>query len=188
MTQFNAGLNMAFRGFVSDETEFSANRYDARGNYLYATGCLERTQELVAGMKLFVKTDGQISDSPLISNEQYAGGGMLNVRGYHESEDLGDSACHCTVELRAPELSNPNVCDGKLKCTPYAFYDTARLFLIDPLPGQQGSFDLEGTGVGIRGLYDKCLEYETCWGTALSTTSYTKSGDSRVNFRVKYLY
>jgi hemolysin activation/secretion protein len=189
ITQINTGVNMAFRDLISNESAFAANRYDARGNYLYATGCVERTQDLIAGTKLHVKGDGQISDSPLISNEQYAGGGMMNVRGYHESEELGDSAVHCTVELLAPEMAaSRGIANGKLKCTPYIFYDTAHLFVMDPLPGQQSSFDLEGTGVGVRGLYDKCFEYETCWATALSSTQYTKTGDSTVHFRVKYLY
>ena len=60
---------------------FTQNRYDARGNYLYATGCVERTQDLIAGTKLFVKADGQISDSPLINNEQYAAGGLDKCKG-----------------------------------------------------------------------------------------------------------
>jgi hypothetical protein len=59
---------------------------------------------------------------------------------------------------------------------------------LDALPGQQASFDLEGTGVGVKGMYDKCLEYETCWATALSSTEHTRAGDSMVQFKVKYLY
>lgn len=189
MTQFNVGMNMAFRGLISDETAFTGNRYDARGNYLYATGCVERTQDLIAGTKLFVKADGQISDAPLINNEQYAGGGMENVRGYYETDALGDSAARCTVELLAPEMiASHGIAKGKLQCTPFIFYDSAHLFVMDPLPGQQASFDLEGTGFGVKGSYDKCVEYETCWATALSTTEHTKSGDNMVNFRVKYNY
>ena len=38
MTQFNTGLNMAFRGLISDETAFAQNRYDARGDYLICHG------------------------------------------------------------------------------------------------------------------------------------------------------
>jgi len=189
VTQFSAGLNMAFRGLISDEKAFAENRYDARGNYLYATGGVQRTQDLLAGTKLFVKADGQVSDSPLINNEQYAGGGLENVRGYYETDALGDSAVHCTIELLAPEMAaSHGVCNGKLQCTPFIFYDEAHLFILDALPKQQETFDLEGTGVGVRGLYDKCLEYETCWATALSSTEHTRAGDSRVHFRVKYLY
>jgi hemolysin activation/secretion protein len=192
LTQFTAGLNMAFRGFISDEKTFAENRYDAKGNYLYATGRVERTQDLIAGAKLFGKVDGQISDGPLINNEQYSGGGLENVRGYHETEALGDCALHCTVELRAPEMAaSHGIGDGKLKCTPFAFYDRAQLFVLDALPKQQDTFDLKGTGVGVRGTYE-CVEYETCWATALSTSQsspgYTKAGDQRVHFRIKYLY
>jgi hemolysin activation/secretion protein len=189
VTQFSTGLNMAFRGLISDETAFAGNRFDAQGNYLYATGCVERTQDLIAGTKVFVKADGQVSDAPLINNEQYAGGGLENVRGYKETDALGDCAVHCTVELHAPEMAaSHGIGNGKLKCTPFAFYDVAHLSVLDALPGQQASFDLEGTGVGVKGMYDKCLEYETCWATALSSTEHTRAGDSMVQFKVKYLY
>jgi hemolysin activation/secretion protein len=189
VTQFSGGLNMAFRGLISNEEAFAANRYDAKGNYLYATGSVQRTQDLVAGTKLFVKADGQISDAPLINNEQYAGGGLENVRGYYETDALGDSAEHCTVQLLAPEMAKPlGIGNGKLQCTPYIFYDEAHLFVLDPLPNQHAVFDLEGTGVGVKGVYDKCVEYETCWATALSNTEHTRAGDSMVHFRIKYLY
>jgi hemolysin activation/secretion protein len=189
VTQFNTGLNMGFRGLLSNPQVFAGNRFDARGDYLYATGGVQRTQDLIAGTKLFVKADGQVSDSPLINNEQYAGGGLDNVRGYRETEELGDSAVHCIVELRAPEIAaSHGICDGKLQCTPFIFYDQAHLFVMDPLPGQEPNFNLEGTGIGVKGLYDKCFEYETCWATALSSTDHTKAGDSMVHFRVKYLY
>jgi hemolysin activation/secretion protein len=192
VTQFSTGLNMALRGFVSDEKDFAANRAEARGNYMYGTACVERTQDLIAGSKLFVKLDGQLSDSPLINNEEYSGGGIDNVRGYKETEALGDNAEHCTVQLLAPEMAaSHGVGNGKLKCTPYIFYDEDHLFVLDPLPGQKGHFDLEGTGFGIKGTYD-CIEYETCWATALSTSQsavgYTKAGDNMVHFRIKYLY
>ncbi len=189
MTQFNTGLNMAFRGLISDETAFAQNRFDARGDYLYATGGVQRTQDLFAGTKLFVKADGQVSDAPLINNEQYAGGGLDNVRGYHETEALGDSAVHTIVEFRGPEMAaSHGVCDGKLQCTPCVFYDQAHLFIMDPLAGQETRFILEGTGVGVKGTYDKCFEYETYWATALTSTEHTKAGDNMVHFRVKYLY
>ena len=189
VTQFTAGMNMAFRGVISNEKDFTQNRADARGNYLYATGSLQRTQDLFAGTKLFVKADGQVSDSPLINNEEYSGGGIDNVRGYRETEALGDCAEHCTVQLLGPEVAaSHNAANGKLQCTPYVFYDQAHLYVLDPLPGQRDLFDLEGTGIGVKGLYDKCVEYETCWATALSGTEHTKPGATRVHFRVKYLY
>ncbi len=155
---------------------------------------MERTQDLVAGTKLYVKADGQISDAPLINNEEFGGGGLESVRGYAETEALGDCGVHCTVELRAPECTAPyGIGNGKLKCTPFIFYDMAHLYVLDPSPEQKANFDLEGVGVGVRGIYDKCLEYETCWATALSDSGstlaeHTKPGDSMVNFRIKYLY
>ena len=185
---------MAFRGFISDQKAFAENRFDARGNYLYATGGVQRTQDLIAGTKLHVKVDGQVSDAPLINNEQFAGGGLESVRGYRETEALGDSAEHSTVELLAPEIAaSHGVGNGKLSVHPFVFFDQAHLFVLDALPEQAGSFRPRRDRRGRQRTYNKCLEYETCWATALSGVytnkpGYTKAGDNKVHFRVKYLY
>ena len=108
---------------------------------MYATGGVQRTQDLIAGRQIVCQGGRPGFGSPLINNEQYAAGGLDNVRGYRETEALGDSAVHCTVELRAPEMvKSHGIGNGKLECTPYIFYDLANLFVLDPLPGQQVDF------------------------------------------------
>ena len=49
-----------------------------------------------------MKLDGQIASEPLVDNEEYSAGGMENVRGYLESEAMGDNALHGTVEVSFP--------------------------------------------------------------------------------------
>ena len=184
-TQFSAGANMALRGMVTDRKEFEIKRYKARGNYLYLTAGVERTQKLPAGMGLFLKFDGQISDQPLISNEQYSAGGIESVRGYKESEELGDNAIHGTIELLAPDLAGIFHLPKKFSFTPYLFYDTADLRIKDPLPGEDRSITIDGTGVGVRGYVTRYIEYGLDWATALADTDRTEKGDSRICFKVK---
>jgi hemolysin activation/secretion protein len=184
-TQFSGGLNMVFRGLVTDEEQFATKRYKSTGDYLYVTAGVERLQKLPADFGIFLKLDGQISDQPLISNEQYAAGGMVSVRGYKESEVLGDNALHGMAEFLAPDLAALAGMGGRLRVIPYAFYDFAMLKILEALPGQVDSSNIHATGVGIRGGYSTYFEYEVDLAVPLATTSNTQRGDVRILFLVK---
>ncbi|MBI4793845.1 MAG: ShlB/FhaC/HecB family hemolysin secretion/activation protein [Deltaproteobacteria bacterium] len=186
-TQFSAGLNMAFRGLVTDSSEFELKRFGARGNYLYATMGVERHQKLPAGFGLFLKLDGQLASQPLISNEQYSAGGMMSVRGYKESEEMGDNAIHAMAELSAADMTTFFARPWEsVSAVPYVFFDYASLAVRSPLPGQEAGLDLSGTGVGLRGRVTDRISYDLCWAVALSTTEQTESGTDRANFVLKY--
>jgi len=188
VTQFSAHLKMAFRGLVTDQSQFEVKRYRATGNFLVTTLGMERAQELPAGMGLFARLDGQIADQPLINNEQYVAGGMTNVRGYLEAEVLGDNGFHGSAELSFPD---PVTLLGRtdwLTTTPYLFCDLAFLGLRDPLPGQQSSFTLQGTGIGIKGLLGKQVQFELNWGVAVRDGISTTEGTHRLYFRLQYQF
>lgn len=187
VTQLSAGLNMSFRGIVSCESEFELKRFNATANYFYATAGIQRTQKLPLGLGLFVKLDGQVTDAPLIDNEQYAAGGMESVRGYKETEATGDSAMHAMVELSFPDPFEKSGIGKKLQMSPFIFYDIARLTIRDPLAGQDGNITLAGTGAGLRGAAAKHFEYELDWAVALDTTDKTRAYDQRVYFKIKAL-
>jgi len=184
-TRFSTSMNVAFRGLVTDQREFEIKRYEAKGNYLYATAGVERTQKLPADMSLYLKLDGQLADQPLISNEQYSAGGMESVRGYKETEALGDDAFHATAEVIAPNLAKAFELSEHLGFTPYLFYDVAALRVKSPLPGQDGSQTIQGAGLGVRGYVSQFLSYQSDWAVALSDTEDTDRGDSLFHFRVK---
>jgi hemolysin activation/secretion protein len=186
-TQFNAGLNMSFRGLISDEGEFELKRYMATANYLYATMGIQRTQKLPLGMSLSLKVDGQLSGEPLVDNEQYVAGGMESVRGYRESEAEGDNAIHSTVELSFPSPVEGSRIGKWLQMNPYLFHDIAVLTIRDPLPAQARSTTLEGVGAGVRGSM-KNFEYELDWAIALASTSHTESNDEKVYFKVRAVF
>ncbi len=188
VTQFSAGLNMAFRNLVTDQREFEIKRYKATGNYLYMTAGVERNQKLPAGLGLFVKLDGQLASQPLISNEQYVAGGIESVRGYKENEEVGDDAIHGTVELLGPELGGLFDIQDIFTLTPYVFYDIAALRVQDVLPGEDGNTTIQGTGAGTRGTAWKGFEYELAWAIPLESTSRIESGDWRTYFVVKYSF
>ena len=153
VTVFNSGINMVFRGMVTSQEEFENKRFKGEGDYIYATLGVERTQKLPWDTKLFVKVDGQISDQPLINNEQYAAGGMESVRGYKETEALGDDAFHAIVEFSAPEIAHFFGLEKRFTLTPYTFFDYANLKILNPLPSQQEFIESSWyRGVACAGL------------------------------------
>lgn len=183
-TLFNAGLNLAFRGAVTEQSEMSVKRSEAKGNYLAAILGLERQQKLPLGMGLRARIDGQVASEPLIPNEQFVAGGMESVRGYKESEALGDNGFHASVEFRAPDIAM-----GKaLSLTPYLFYDMAAVKLKKPLPGENVSQTLQGTGAGVRGVLFKFIEYQADFAFALSDSDRIGKGDHRAHFRVNCVF
>jgi hemolysin activation/secretion protein len=188
LTLLNATFNMAFRGLVSRDQQFQDKRYKARTNYIFANVGVERRQQLPGGASLGMKLDGQIADQPLISNEQYAAGGMESVRGYDDSEMMGDNAFHGTIELVSPNLAPKVGLGEKFKITPYGFYDFAALWVKDPLPGQDKAMDIQGAGAGVRGFLFRDLEYQCDWAYALVATNRIRKGDQRVYFKVKYQF
>jgi hypothetical protein len=47
--QFSGGLNLSFRGLVSDQQEFETRRFKAGANCVYFTAGIQRTQKLPWG-------------------------------------------------------------------------------------------------------------------------------------------
>ena len=188
LTLFSAGLNLSFRGLVSRQEDFRDKRFKARGNYLVATLGAERRQRLPAGLGFLLKLDGQIADQPLIANEQFAAGGMGSVRGYRESERLGDNGFHATLELASPDLAPVLKLGERFRMAPYLFYDCALLWVKEPLAGQESFMELQGAGLGLRGFMFADLEYQLDWGFALSDSTSVRAGDNLLHFKVKYQF
>lgn len=187
-TQFNIGINMAFRGMVTDQREFEVKRYHARADYIYLIAGVEHEHKLPWDMGLFVKVDGQMADQPLISNEQFSTGGMESVRGYKESSSAGDDAIHSTVELRGPDLGAmvPTLASVPFKGEPFVFYDIASITIIDPLSGQDANTNIQGAGVGLRGSVSDFIDYETDLAWALRDQGDdVEAGDTMMYFKVK---
>lgn len=162
LTQLNATLTAGLRGIGSSPDEFDAKRYNATANFIRVNGDISHTQDIPGGGQLFVKMQGQMSDQPLVSSEQLSVGGQDTVRGYLESEVLGDFGVVGTLELRTPSLAPyleqklENPLGERIKFNAfnewrfYAFADVGRAGIHDPLPDQQAQFDLASYGVGTQ--------------------------------------
>src|SRR5262249_6571569 len=105
LARLDAGVTFGLRGLGSDPGAFDNKRFAAGGGFIYLRADLSRSQDLPGDLQLWGKLQGQLADQPLVSNEQLSAGGLDTVRGYLESEVLGDNGLLLSVELRSPSLS-----------------------------------------------------------------------------------
>lgn len=185
VTQLGAAANFGIRGLGNDEKEFSLKRAGAHADYAYLKLSLKHTQQLYLKWQVVGRMSGQVSSTPLISNEQFGVGGADTVRGYYESNSFGDKGMTGSLELRSPSLAKYISTDvNDLYWS--GFVDGGYTTLIDPLPSQTASFNLSSVGTGIYMKALKGFSANLEFAQALSSAGNVKSGDSRVLFRAGY--
>ncbi len=143
-------LVLGTRGVGSSPAEFENNRAFARGNFVHLGTDVTYTQHLPFESLGVFRFAGQIADQPLLSSEQFAAGGLTSVRGYLQSEAIGDDGMLESNELRSPSLSryvdSADIDDWRV----YGFADLAHVWILGALPGQTNAFTLESIGAGMR--------------------------------------
>lgn len=138
----------------------------------------------IASKNDFIATfrwQGQLADSPLVSNEQFGIGGLSSVRGYFVSEATGDDGIASTFEIESPSaasLLGSFVDELRL----YAFVDSGYTRIRRPLPDQQDEFRLIGVGGGARIRLFKLFTGEIVVGVPLLDASNSRKGDPRTVF------
>jgi hemolysin activation/secretion protein len=94
---------------------------------------------------LLARFSGQYADRPLVVAEQFAMGGADSVRGYFQSEFLGDDGYTASLEYRLRLHSGP-----KLQLQGAMFIDHGDARVKNPQVGEVGSRSFTGAGVGLR--------------------------------------
>ena len=192
-TQMNVGVNFAPRGLGNTDAEFSNKRSFANPNYAFLRGDLKHTQKLPLNWTLQAKLSGQLANDPLISAEQFTVGGLESVRGYFESQLLGDNGIFASLELRTPPLtkyvSNPAFKDYIKDIYAFTFVDAGHVSTLKPLPGQDKNSDIASTGLGVKLKFNKGLFTNFDYAYALRDTGNAgdvEKGDDRLHFRLGY--
>jgi hemolysin activation/secretion protein len=186
-TQINIGPYFGLRGFGNTVEEFENKRFNATPNYFYLRGGVEHTRDMAAMVKSIWRLSGQWSASPLISNEEFSAGGASSVRGYYESQVLGDSGLQASIELYSPPLAQHG--GGQPRdFRALVFADAATLHINKALPGQDANHDLAGVGLGLRLSMWRTLSARLDWGWALIEAGEVDKGDDRLHFGVDYSF
>jgi len=181
---FNIGANFGIRGLANDPAEFENKRFKARPNYFYLRGDTNVERQSFFGTRIGLRVAAQYTTEPLISNEQFSIGGADSIRGYLESEALGDYGISSSLELRSPSLKSwlPHTDSFYL----LAFADAGIVNIVDSLPAQDSQMRLSSYGAGLRFDGFGGVQANLDWAVPLKSTGRTPAHESRIHFLVRY--
>jgi len=166
------------------EDQFGLKDYLARENFAHINADLNYTRLIADDVSLIFKIAGQYSDGHLVSNEQFGIGGDSSVRGYFQSEAVGDRGYAGTVQLDGPSLAG-SLPDFVGELRPFAFVDYGLVGIIDPLTDQRARFGEASVGGGLRLRLFKHLSGGLVVGVPLTTLTDTRRGKPRVTFTAR---
>ncbi len=174
----------AIRGLGSNENVVRTKRLNGNGNFVHINFEADYSRALGGDFSAFAKVGGQLADSPLVTNEQFGVGGHSTVRGYYQSEAVGDDGITGSFELRSPSLG------GKLG----NFVDELRFFVFadggfvrvrSASADQTDQFTLVSVGGGTRFQLLRYLKGNVAFGLALLNGATTRAGTGQLTFSVK---
>ena len=185
-TSFGATINFGVDGLVNDQEDFESKRFGASSSYLYLSADFEYIYSFLNTAKIASKLSGQISDTPLISNEQFSVGGSKSVRGYFESQQQGDNALVLNLEIYTPSYASYFEHFSEVQLL--AFLDSAVLQVRSPLPDQPEKSELFGAGVGLRMTQGKEFEIVCDVASALKSAEQVDKGDIKAHVSIVYSF
>jgi len=188
-TSITASVTAGLRGTGSGKVAFQYLRANAQSNFVHANLDITDLRELFDDVWLSSRISAQISDQPLVPAEQFSLGGLTNLRGYLQSEAIGDDGILGSLELRSPSLAslankyidNPWIDDWRF----YVFTDDGVARVIDTLPGQQSVFGLASFGGGTRLQLFSHFTGDVLMGMPLRNGPATKAWHPYTEFTVK---
>jgi hemolysin activation/secretion protein len=118
------------------------------GHWVTLTPSLSADFVVYTNWVLSARLNGQWANEPLISNEQFGGGGVASVRGYHEGEVFGDTGWHVSLEQQTPAYVVGLIAQRiPLTVRGSIYTDYADTYLLEP-HRRPGLTALWGTGLG----------------------------------------
>lgn len=164
--------------------QFKNKDFDSNENFVHANIDLTYTRALKYDIVGFLRVYGQIADSHLITNEQFAIGGLSSVRGFLQSEAVGDDGYAVSAELRSPSIA-PRLGAFVDEFRLYGFVEGGQVRVLHPLAEQTGGYSLLSAGGGARIRLLKTLSGELAVGVPLVDGPNTRAGDVRTTFSAK---
>ncbi len=164
--------------------QFQQREIDARENFFRVNLGADYSLALPDDFVFATRFSGQYSDSRLVSNEQFSVGGLTSIRGYLQSEGVGDQGYEASAEFRLPSLASmlgDDVDEFRL----YGFVDSGYAHVRRVLPEQKADFRLLSVGGGLKVRVFKLFSGEVVVGVPLRDGPNSKRGDPRATFTAK---
>lgn len=169
--------------------DFSKLSYTDRARVHYAKAILSasRDQKLPAGCSILTRLNAQGATGALISNEQFALGGVNSVRGYFEGDQYGDAGWNGSVELRSRYFVTEVA--GLTHPVPvwirgYVFTDWGQRVFLENVNGSPSSAWLCGTGVGLSANVNNHLDARLIVAWPLLRSVNTPPGEPHAYFSI----
>jgi len=183
-------LVFASAALGSDEATIDLNRFGARGNFTYLRSSLSGSWRMPLGFSVNARASGQYTGQPLLSGEQLGAGGMDSVRGYLESETLGDTGVLGSFEFRLPSVPDLFASSAwsrwLTEAQPYLFIDSASLAVRSPYPDASTprSYSLMSVGGGLSVRLREFASAQLVGAYTTKAGPATPTQESRLLFRL----
>ncbi|HVV72481.1 MAG TPA: ShlB/FhaC/HecB family hemolysin secretion/activation protein, partial [Verrucomicrobiae bacterium] len=190
-----ANLSASCNGFGEQRVSYSdfppganpTNYPGSRSGMTYGklNGSVIRDQKVFQDWSLLMRADGQTATRPLISNEQFALGGLNSVRGYFEGDEYGDAGWSGSIELRSPFVLTrvPGWAgDWPVWVRGAAFVDGGQRFLFQAPTGIPATRALLGTGFGLSVNINNHVDMRITVGWPIRDSANTHAGDPHAYF------
>lgn len=160
------GLNILKFGFIKGVPVLGAtknnsttkSRLSGRPDFSLTDFFASRDQHLFGSFSFYALIHGQVAFNPLLSAEQFRGGGMPYNKAYPNSAITGDSGVEWKTELRFIRPVEQYLQNYML----YAYFSEIRIWNKVPQAGEKKSGRARGIGVGARATFQSgpTLEFE----------------------------
>jgi hypothetical protein len=184
-TSFNLSQSFHLARPLDGNGAFAQAAYttNASGSYYILNASMMREQRLYRDWTAIIRAQGQYATGALLSNEQFALGGVSGVRGYRDGEEYGDAGWSVGFEPRTP-VKSIGLVDGTLPMVVRAsvFTDYGQRYLLASATGRSGSLSMWGTGFGVSATIGQTFELRCHLAWALLDTPGASAGAGRVYF------
>lgn len=131
--------------------------------------------------------NGQYTDNPLVSAEQFGLGGAGSVRGFPEREITSDWGHFASQELYTPDLCRLASVTSS-QCRLVGFFDIGHVVRVRPGPGDPGDSLIAGGGFGLRLAIRKEFTLSVDYAFVALSAGSREQGDDRLHFRAALLF
>lgn len=166
------------------DDQFQIKDFDSSENFVHANIELDYKRTLPKDFLLGAKFNAQIADSHLVTNEQFAIGGLNSVRGYYSAEDVGDIGYALSLELSSPSFA-PHLPKFVDELRLFGFVENGQIRVLDALPDVTRHDALLSVGGGARLRLFGRLSGELAVGLPIWDGMTTRKNDIRTTFTAK---
>lgn len=187
---FSVAVSLGIRGLFNENEEFLEKRSRGEANFSILKAEYERSYSVWENWLFDVNLEAQLTDTPLVSNEQFSAGGIGSVKAYYESQVSGDAGVSGGLTLTTPNLAawakKTLGRDVVKKLNTLAYLEGAYVSNQDSGIQEDSSKGISGWGLGLRSEFIKGIKINMDLAQALEDNGDIEQGDMRVTGQLRY--